>query len=382
MAPIAYEWLKALRLTAIIQELQDVRQLPQQLRFLSRTPIVPATDGEILARWTGYVQIADLVADDQRALVYSSGKLSYETTNIPNIKHGVSLSQEQLNQMQAIAANPGIQRDEAMVTDWVMRNIDGLLLGVRQRMEALCVAMSIDDLDYNRFGITITNGSWGMPADLKVTTSTPWAANPTTATPVNDAWAIRRNALVRYGQEFDRMTMSTQALMTMVATTEFQNKARAYLAPNVSFVNLNQADLGSMESLARTVLGVAEIELYDARYWSQSANGELTSAPFLPINQIVFSSRADDNNPMVADFASTVVTETIVDSLTGGQVLGGLAPQRGPIAYATPTTPDLNAPGVTMWGVARGFPRKHKRQATAVLNIGPLNDTIPVGPPF
>lgn len=378
MAPVTYEWLKALRLTAIIQELQDVRELPQELRFLSRTPIVPATDGEILARWTGYMQIADIVADDQRALVYSNGKLSYETTNIPNLKHGTNLSQEQLNQLAAIAANPGIQRDEVRLLEWVTRTLDGLLLGIRWRMEALLVAMAIDSLVYDRFGIKIT-GSFGMPQDLKVTVAVAWT-DSANATPVSDIWAVRRLARVRYGQEYNRLTMSTQAFMTMIATEEYQAKARTYLAPNVSFVNLNLADLTAMQNLAQNVLGLT-IELYDARYWTQGPDGTLTSAPFLPINQLVLSFTGDDNDAMARDFASAVVTESVVDSITGGMIIGGLTPQEGPIAYAIPRG-DLNPPNITMWGVARGFPRKHRRTETATLNIGALADEIPIGPPY
>ena len=40
--PQAWQLLQAARLTRIIQSLQDVRTLPQQLKFLARTPVVPA----------------------------------------------------------------------------------------------------------------------------------------------------------------------------------------------------------------------------------------------------------------------------------------------------------------------------------------------------
>jgi len=66
----------------------------------------------------------------------------------------------------------------------------------------------------------------------------------------------------------------------MIATTEFQNKARMYLAPNVSFVNLPQSDLTGMTNLAQNVLGMT-IELYDSRAWTQAADGTLSSTPYL-----------------------------------------------------------------------------------------------------
>jgi hypothetical protein len=377
--PAAWQLLQAARLTAIIQSLQDVRQLPQDLRFLGRTAIVPAADSEIMARFTGFVTIADLIADDQQAVTYQNTKLSYETTNIPNIKHGTALSQAMLNQLQSLMEN-GQPRDMGLFSDYENRTIDGLLLGVRYRMEALLVAMAIDALSYDRLGIKITGATWGMPADLKVTPSVTWDT-AATATPVNDVFAVDRTARVRYGQVFNRMTMSTQAFMYMIATTEFQNKARLYLAPNVSFVNLSTADLTAMVNLAQNVLG-KQIELYDARYWTQNPDGTLGSAPFLPIAKVVLSNSGDDNDPTAMDFANAITTESIVSGLAPSEMVGGIGgPTRGPISYATVPS-DLNPPQITYWAVARGFPRKHRLQSTAVLTVGTFADTIAVGPPF
>src|SRR5262245_66026606 len=100
--PAAWDLLGAVRLTMIMQSLQDVRDLPSQLLFLARTPITPAEDGDIMARFTGYVTIADLIADDQKAVVYQNTKLAYESTAIPNIKHGTTLTQAMLNKLLAL----------------------------------------------------------------------------------------------------------------------------------------------------------------------------------------------------------------------------------------------------------------------------------------
>jgi hypothetical protein len=178
--------------------------------------------------------------------------------------------------------------------------------------------------------------------------------------------------------------MSTQAFRYMIATTEFQNKARMYLAPNVSFVNLSLTDVDFQRKIAQQVLDM-EIEFYDARYWQQSDAGVFTSAPFLPINKVVLSSTASDGDIMSWDFGNTPVTEGIVARLAGGMtgmIGGNLGAQRyGPVAYATPN-PTLNPPTISLWGVARGFPRKHYRQLTAVLTVGAFADEIPVGEPF
>lgn len=378
--PQAWQLLQAARLTTIMQALQDVRQLPAQLTFLARTPIVPAVDAEIMARFTGYVTIADLVADDQRAVTYQSSKLAYETINIPNIKHGQALTQAMLNQLQSIMNGQAMPQDMGLFTNYENRVIDGLLLGVRQRMEALIIAMQLDSLTYDRLGIKITGATWGMPSDLKVTPGVTWDT-AATATPVADLWSVRRTARVRYGQEYTRATMSTQAFMYMIATTEYQNKARTFLAPNVSFTNLNVADLTFQQNLAQNVLGM-QIELYDARFWSQGPDGTLVSAPLLPITKVILSNTGDDNDPTAFDFANAVTTESIVSSLAPSEMLGSIGgPTAGPIAYATVPN-DLNPPQITYWGVARGFPRKHRLQSTAVLTVGTFSDTIPVGPPY
>lgn len=378
--------LEAARINTIMQALQDVRELPQQLVFLNRTPTVPATDGEIIGRYIGRVQIADLIADDQRAVVYSSGKLTFETTAIPNLKVGAALTQEQLNQLYAIQARGGVQNDNGIFTQWERRLIDGLRLGIQQRKEALLVAMAIDGFSYDRLGIRMINVSWGMPADLKVTVGTAWdhlqpgAAGD--ATPVTDVLTQKRLAAVRYGITYNRLTMSTDAFIYMTGTTEFQNKARFVLPPGQPTSILPLQGTAYMKNLATSVLDVDEIELYDARYWSQAADGTLASARYLPVNKVVLSSTLSDGDAMVQDFANAVVTESLVAGLTKDGALASLGgAQYGPIAY--PTVEDnLNPPQVTYWGVARGFPRKHMLQATSVLTVGTFSDLIAVGEPF
>jgi hypothetical protein len=341
---------------------------------------VPAADSEVMARFTGQVIIADLVANDQKAVTYDSGRYTFEGTAIPNIKHGRHLTQEMINHLLGLqASGVGAEDETGLINDYQNRTIDDLLLGVRQRMEALLVAMAIDGLSYNRLGIIMTNVTWGMPSDLKVTPAISWD-NAGTATPVADLLAVQLTARVRYGQAYNRATMSTQAFRSMIATTEFQNKARMYLAPNVSFVNLSTSDLAMMRTLAERVIGMT-IELYDSRYWYQNPDGSLTSAPYLPIVKVVLSFTGDDNNRAASDFANAITTESVVAELGANTgivgTLGG--PQRGPIAYAT-VPHDLNPPNVTYWACARGFPRKHRLQSTAVLTVGTFADTIPFSP--
>lgn len=372
--------LAAVRVNKIMSSLQDKRGVPQKLRFLSRTPIVPAADGEIMARFMGQILIADLIADGQRAGVYSAGKMFLETSNAPNLKLGAALNQDQLNQLNGMQS--GISIDDNLYPNTEARILDNLRLGVMQRQEALVVAAKLGGFSYDRLGIKMSGVSFGMPADLKITPTNEWT-DSSNATPVTDVLTTKRLGQVKYGIVYDRIVLSLAAFNAMIATTEFQNKARTYLAPNVSFTNLNAADTEFQRNLATNVLGMKEIEIYDERYWTENGDGTIESAPFLPINEVILESTQSDNDASVLDFANGVVTEAIVSNIGGSKINGQLPRNaRGPVGY---TTAEDNPPSITYWGVGRGFPRRHLMQATARLTIAPalgtgsLDETIDFG---
>lgn len=375
--------LQAARVTRKIQALQDVRTLQPQLTMLGRTPVVPAEEGELMVSFIGQPVIADLVADDQKAAVYSVGRFRTETNGAPNLKLGQMLTQAQLKLLRSLGVN---QNRFAAFDNTENTILDQLLFGVRMRMEAICWARAMDGFSYRRLGIIMDNVTWGMPSDLKVTLEVPITdhANCLIVTYISN---LRRAAQVRYSAVYDRISMSLAAFNHMIQCAEFQAMARTYLAPNVSFVNLNTANTEDMLALARRVLGVVEIELQDWRYWTQGEDGTLVSSPFLPINKFVFSSRMNDNNAMVADFANGVPTEVDVSNLVGqaGGVIGNIPEDTyGPVGYAEGS---LNPPQITYWGVARGWSRKHLKQETAVMTVAPevgddaIEETVSLAPP-
>ena len=372
-------FLRAVRINRIMQALQDVREMPSDLVWSSRIPDIPALDGEIMARFVGRVQIADIVADDAQAVVYQTGKFTFESTAVPNLKHGTNMTQAMLNQLDSLRGN--IENDNGIFSGWENRTVDGLLLGVRQRKEALFLAMLCDSLTYDRLGIKMSGVTWGMPSDLKITVGVTWDTAGS-ATPVADIYAAVLVGKTRYGITYDRISMTTTDFRYMIATTEYQNKAKAFLPAQLTFTNMVLTDLDKQRMLAESTLGL-RIELNDSRYWSQDANGTATSAAFHPVGKVILSASQNDNDPAVWDFANGIVTESIVAGLLQSSMFGDLGgPQYGPVSYATPANVNLNPPGIVYWGVARGFPRKHLLQANAVLTVGSYGDLISVGEPF
>jgi hypothetical protein len=219
-----------------------------------------------------------------------------------------------------------------------------------------------------------------MYSDLKITPTTGW--QNTSATPITDINNARAIASQHYNMNLDRATMSTPALRAMVATTEFANQVKnVYLAtalgaPTPSAPIQNDSLLRSLAE--RIIAGTGEpfsIEIDDRRFWDQDNAGTITSGRVHPINKVLLTSTANDGNANAYDFANGVCTESIVGDLVPNTVIGGIPMGRGPIAYTTLADAHVNPPGIVVWGVARGFPRKHQQAASSVLTVGTLTET-------
>jgi hypothetical protein len=374
----SFDFFNAVRVQAIMQGVYDPRLNPQPLIWDKRIPSVDAFDDEIIARFIGFPMTADLIADDAQAVTYSMGKFQYETTRIPKLKLGIGLNENQLRQLNRLQQNAATRDEVGVFQNWENRIVSAARYGVDMRREALLISMLFDGLSYDRLGIKLSGVSWGMPSDLKVTVGTTW--DQTTATPVADTLLVKLIAKIRYGMNYNRMTMSTTAFRNMINTTEFQNKARMYLAPNVSFVNLNISDIGSMQRLATNVLEGMTIELDDRRMWIQGSDGSVNSAPLWPTAGVALTDSNMDGNTMAWNFANTELMEKIVSNLAGG--LPQVAALRGPTVYPTLSNPQLNAPGATYWAVQRGFPRKPLLPVNAALTVGTFTDSVSTALPF
>lgn len=377
--PTQLDFFNAARVNRIARGVYDPRLNPTPMVWSNRIPSVPADDDEIMARFIGFPLIADLIADDAQAATYSFGKFQFESTKIPKLKVGVAVNEVMTKQLNRMVQNVATRDDVGVFGAWERRLINAASFGVDMRREALLISMLFDGLTYDRLGIKLTAASWGMYSDLKVTPGTTWDTAGS-ATPVNDMLAVKLIAKARYGIDYNRVTMSTTTFRYMIATTEFQNKARMYLAPNVSFTNLAQADLQYQQQLAKNVLGMA-IELDDRRYWTQDTAGATTSQPLWPTAGVVLSDSRMDGDENAWNFANGVITEAIIAAAVGAGA-PAVPMGFGPTNYATLANPQLNPPGAVYWAVQRGFPRKNMLACNAALTVGSYNDSINTATPF
>ncbi len=356
------KYLDFTRINLVVQTMADQLEKGQSLAFLDRTVVVPADDADIVTRFRGQVQAADIIADDQAAAAYSAGVFEIVANKIPNLKIGRHLSQEMLNRLNRMKDGFVMFGDEQFFRNWETRLAEEVVRGIRQRMNALIIAMQSETTTYDRYGIKLTGATWGAPSDLKATAGTDWSN--TSSTPITDLQTIiQTTAPTKYGKLYDRVTMTRKCFQYVTQTTEFKQRVSGFLRYPFGTNELNTPDVNSMQKFFSDILG-AQVELYDAVINEQANNGKINTVKALPNNKVIISTIGNDNDGNVMDFANGIVTESVVGALTGEQ---SFQPSFGPISWYEGT---YNPPTVTCWGVARGFPRKHDTTATACVTAG------------
>jgi hypothetical protein len=360
----------------IIDDLADVSTLPAPLLFVNRIPSVEAEDGEIIARYNSRVTAAEIIMDDQKAIVKATRPLRLQRVDIPKIKHGTLINESMQNVLARIDAGNASRRDVSLTESYVARTATEMRQGVYHRMETMLIGMALDSFSYDKLGIKITAGSWGMPSDLKVTPLTLWTtANAATMTPIADIMAVVNIAKTKYGIEYNRLTMSTTVFELIVASTEFRNKSALYAQlVGVSAANFPTDDTPIMRNLMSRMLNGMTIETYDQQVWFENNDGSESSQRYLPENKVILGTSIADNARAYWDWGNAVVPETRPGNVplmigTDGEMGGGGfdGERSGPIGYATAADPHGNPPGQIIWAVGRGYPRKYKETITAVI---------------
>lgn len=368
-----YDFLTTVRINRLVRRLDQNLEVDANLTFLNRTPIVNVLDDiDIIGSFSGPIFAADLITDDAEAVVVEGGRFEMSGVapgGIPNIKIGSRVSQSMINRIRLLRR--GVELDgpeEELFTGWELQLAQNLVTGVRHTMNYLCAAMMLDGVVYDRLGFKVSQG-FGTPPELKVTKvgTQQWTtANKTTMTAIQDMQQLAQVIAPTFNKRYDRVTMATSVFQTIIASDEFAERVRLYLRLEPTQFELNIYDVVNMQRLFEAISGL-QLELEDNTFRVRNTNGTSTSQRVLPENKVILSSRADDNNPQAYDFANGVPTETIVAPfIDGAPDLGG--EQVGPVAYYR-GNPELNPPDLRAWAVAKGFPRKHDKNVTAILTV-------------
>lgn len=384
-----YKLLEAMRLTAIIQGVQDKRFLAPDLTWLKRTPVISRDAADILAGFSGDVFVAELLTDDAEAITKTEGVGKMKTHTIPNMKHGFKMDQGKTNELYELSASGAAAGTKyANFVRYLTEKAAELLEGVRQRMDILCLQMRLDALNYNRLGVILQNVTWGMPALLKANSAIFWS-DTVNATPITDMETYLRNAQDYYGITFRRITMSTKALQFAVNSQEFKDRLGLIFNP-LGVQNVSMLPYGNMpymvDLLQRVLSNVTGnnanqpapliFELDDRRFKQQNGDGSVSYIRPFPADHILFDDPIFDNNVGAMRFANAVVTETIISSVADGGMIGKFrAPMEGPVSYAI-ANPTYNPAGLAIWAVARGFPEKVQAIVTGRLRVGYFADGI------
>lgn len=367
----SFRFLENVRINAIVQTLADSLEKTDKLLFLNRTEVIDSDDEEIITgKWKGSDYAADIIPDNQEAATYEAGSMQFVTNFIPKIKYGKMVPESIIKRLHSLSRNLATPEDEQFFANWEVQFGEGLIRGIRQRVNDMICGMQRDTYNYDRLGVKMPNMTWGMPSDLKVTVATDWS-DTTNSTPITDLQVIAADtAPDAYGGQFNRVTMSSKAFKFITQNAEFQNRIKGELRYNFGTGQINTRDTGAMRQLLANIINM-EVEVYDETFWTKAPNGTKTRQRVLPTNQVIFSNSSDDNNRDAMYFANGIVTETIVGSLYGYDGFNGAA--FGPVSYYEPGK-NLNPPSVEAYAVLRGFPIKVRETCTAVLTVGSGNN--------
>lgn len=390
MASSALDYLRDLRIDEIMEDMQDIRVLPGKLTFLDRLMKTPAPNSQLVAKHQGRVQIAPMIAVGAKAPIYKSQRFTVESNTLGKIKFGTHFSEDEMEEWLDLIDTSMKDPGSVLAGGMIRNTVKTQMMGILQQMEWLAVAMQLDGQlgtsSYSRVGYFLEGVTWGRYSDLKATPTIPWQANPTTATPINDILAMKQLRAEKYGRVTNRITMRTSVFRAIINTTEYQNKARQFLAPNVSYVNIPLVNNAQNRDLLGLVLEGMELVLTDTRYWNEDDSGTWSNQAYLPTTTtapVILDDSSDDGMGDVQDFGVGMPMESRMREIGAPEgnsmIIGGPSgPVNRMISYAA-VPPSMDPVGLTIFSAMKGFPRLYQRDSNAVLYVGPVTDLYPAG---
>jgi hypothetical protein len=321
------------------------------LSFCERTPFVNyKDDSKILGDVKGHFFTADIIADDQEAVVYdTSGNFEFVVASIPSIKMGSRVGEvilaKEANRMHGKAT----ENELKVLETWKDSCADTLVSGLKQRIELLLIAALTNSYKRDRYGIKM-DMDFGLPKHLHHNLKREYT--------VLDTIKLMKRRSKKH--KFDRITLGLPAFKRITQTPKFQKLVARKLNEE------QRRDIEQVRNLLSDYLKM-EIEFHDRTFAERANDGSRNVQRMFPDNKILLTCSAYDNTNKSIEFANAVVMESIVASITGDLSLtGGI--QYGAIGYFTGTR-DLNPPQITAWAVLRGFPKIKDKESFATLTL-------------
>jgi hypothetical protein len=352
-------WVDNAVIADIVESQQQQAERLRPRKWLERVPTLPADDEEITAVWTQNRIAADVIAPNQAARTVAAGALEFLVAELPIIKMGAHLNQQDINRLQRLIdrRNLGTAGNDEFYLFW-----DNIVMerreSVRERANWMCTGLMLGSLTYDRNGVQFTV-TFNRPADASVPAALAWGTNPTTATPITDINNQANYLALTYGFRPNRVTLTRADFLNLVATTQVKNLSQALIGIPATNA-INTANLPLMQNYIGTMLGGFTVEIDDSIYRTEEADGTVTSHPVQPVGTAILTDSGLDGDRRYFDFANAPLTENIVARLTGDTDAGLSGQERGPAVFAT-CPPDYNPPEITVWGVQRGFPRPRQK---------------------
>jgi hypothetical protein len=369
-------------INVLVKTLQTEEEVNgEQNRYLARLPIVDTDNEELFGSYEGQVFAADIIVDDQEAVIHEAGGFQAYSGKgmMPKIKHGARVGESMIRRLNALSQQISFaDGDSDLITGMENRLADRLVRGIRMRQNALAANMFLDLVAYDKLGVKIeTSSTWGMPTELKRVAGTPWATSVAnfiagvaddTAKPITD---IRKTLQAgrAAGTVYNRVTMASTTFALIPQTTEFLDMAKFLYKFDIPSNTLDISNVDLMINLTEQMIG-ARIEIDDTVYRERNTKNQNVMTRNLPAEYLLFSNSADDGNDNVFDYSNGTVIESVVAPLGNAAIreaFGG-AEQRGPFAFYN-VPQDLNPPALVCWAVQVGWPRKHAPEATARLRV-------------
>jgi hypothetical protein len=244
-----------------------------------------------------------------------------------------------------------------------------LVKGVLDRRALLVLGMMRDDSDYNRFGVTWENFSWGVSGIYKPPTpAVAW--NTAAATPITDIYGQIQAIQDDGGMVPDTMVLNQATRNAIVATTQFKEQASGIVGAFTPLASLPMYNTQFTTGLLGQMLGLRVIVMDDPMRmtpWKlqcreEKDDGGVDVVKFIEDGEVFLFNSRDFGNTMSWDGANLLVPET--DPMFRNAIVGGgfARKQRGPVAFVTLPDSQLNPPNLTPWAVQRVFPRLHYKK--------------------